>query len=170
MAYKQLTIADLRTILSEDEVQKLNTLSKDSNITQIVNDGINLVAETWRGALKAKGLTLDIRDYYVPSEYWYYILVHARHAVWTRFTQSNEIALDERRMDEYKEAMELLKDPWINAEKPDWEHSPENPENKVDSGPAKIFLPPQRFPPWYGLGGIAAIGGYSVKLIDEYGV
>lgn len=94
-----------------------------------MNDGIDIVAETWRGAFKAKGLTIDIRDYYVPSEYWYYILVHARHAVWTRFTNSTNIALDDRRMDEYKKAMDLLKDPWLNVSKPDWEYSPENPEN-----------------------------------------
>lgn len=163
MAYKRLTIDDLRTILSEDEVQRLNTLSKDANITQIVNDGIDLVASTWRGALKAKGLNIDTRDYYVPSEYWYYILVHARHAVWTRFTKSTDIALDERRMDEYKKAMELLENPWLNVSKPDWEFDPTNPENQsAEPATSKIFLPPLRFPPWYG--GLKEIGGYSLKV------
>lgn len=98
----------------------------------------------------------------MPSEYWYYILVHARHAVWTRFTHSNDIALDERRMDEYKKAMELLKSPWLDVSEPDYEHSPLNPAN---SGAKKssIFLPPMRFEPWYN--GIDAIGGYSLSCI-----
>ena len=98
----------------------------------------------------------------MPSEYWYYILVHARHAVWTRFTNSTNISLDDRRMDEYKKAMELLEDPWLNVSKPDWQYSPENPENQTSHSPAKIFLPPLRFPPWYG--GIKAIGGYSLSV------
>lgn len=44
MAYKRLTIDDMRIVLAEDEVQKLNELSLDSSLSAVVNDGIDLVA------------------------------------------------------------------------------------------------------------------------------
>lgn len=69
MAWKKLEIDDLRLILSEDEVEKLDTLSLDTSITAVINDTLNLVSNVWRGALSAKGYTLDIRDNCIPPEY-----------------------------------------------------------------------------------------------------
>ena len=53
--WKRLNIDDLRTILSEDEIERLNTLSVDDSIESVVNDGIDLIYDMWRGALSAKG-------------------------------------------------------------------------------------------------------------------
>lgn len=100
--WKKLDINDLRTILSEDELDKLRTLSLDAEIDNIVNDGLNLISDTWRGALGAKGYTLDIRAHYTPPEYRYWILTHARYAIWTRFPNTPGIALDKAREAEYK--------------------------------------------------------------------
>ena len=48
MSWKRLTIDDLRLILSEDETQKLDTLSLNEDITEPVNQTILLVSNTWR--------------------------------------------------------------------------------------------------------------------------
>lgn len=144
MTFKKLTIDDLRNILSEDEIQALNTLSLDDKKAAIVNDTINIIADTWRGALGAKGYRLDVRDHFIPSEYVYWVLVHARWAIWTRFPMSPVVGLDDARKDEYKKAMELLKDPYIGISKPDWEYDPTNPVNG-GNGDAAITIPFLRF-------------------------
>lgn len=117
--WKRLNIDDLRTILSEDEIERLNTLSVDNSIESVVNNGIDLISDMWRGALSAKGYTLSKDAYSTPPEYRYWILIHARWAIWTRFPNTPDIALDKAREAEYKQAMELLKNPYINVSKPD---------------------------------------------------
>lgn len=139
MNWKLLTIDDLKTILSEDEINTLNTISVDDDKTSIINDCINMIADMWRGAFSAKGYAMDIRDHYVPVEYVYWILVHCRYAVWTRFPMSPSIGLDEARTDEYKKALELLKDPYIGTSKPD----PEYDSTSTNTG--MITLPFLRF-------------------------
>lgn len=150
MSWKQLDINDLRLILSEQETVQLNTYSVNEEMTEVINNTINLVAATWRGALGAKGYTLDTREYYLPSSYWYYVLVHARQAVWTRFPNSENIALDERRLDEYNKAMELLENPFISTELPEDEYNPTlSADSTGHSGGGSIFVPEQRFSQWY---------------------
>lgn len=155
--WTQLTINDLRKILSEDEIEKLNTLSIGDGITDMINSQIDLISDTWRGALQGKGYSMDIRDHYTPSEYQYWILVHARWAIWTRFPNSINIALDDARKNEYDKCLELLKDPYLNVSDPDWEYSSENPSNwnesELDTEPnvinnqkASIYVPWLRFP------------------------
>lgn len=140
MAFKRLTTDDLKSILSQDEIDALNTFSLDPAKTTILNDTIDMIADTWRGALSAKGYALDVRDHYIPTEYAYWVLVHARYAIWSRFPMSPAIALDDARKDEYNKALELLKNPYIGASKPDWEYSPENPVNGGTGG-GSIKLP-----------------------------
>lgn len=149
MSWKQLNIDDLRTILSEDEVNSLNTLSLKPNTTDAINSCIDLVSDTWRGALLAKSYRYDIRDHYTPSEYSYWILVHARWAIWTRFPMSPDIALDEARKEEYKQALKFLQNPSIGVTKPDWEYDSGNPANGVQSM-GSISVPWMRFDedPW----------------------
>lgn len=67
MAWKQLTIDDLRLALAEDEVQKLETCSTE--ISAIVNAQLDTVADMFRGAWLAKGYEVDYRDHYVAPEY-----------------------------------------------------------------------------------------------------
>jgi hypothetical protein len=144
MNWKLLTIDDLKTILSEDEANTLNTFSIDEQNTTIVNDCINMIADMWRGALAAKGYAVDMRPHYVPVEYIYWILVHCRYAVWTRFPMSPSIALDEARKAEYEAALEILKEPYIGPSKPDPENDPTNPANG-GSNMGMITLPFLRF-------------------------
>lgn len=120
MAWKKLDINDLRLVLSEDEVEKLNELSLDEGMTQVLNDTIELVSNVWRGALKAKGMEIDPRDSYTPSTYWYWVLVHCRYACWSRFPNSSIIAIDDVRKDEMERAMELLKSPYLDVDAVEW--------------------------------------------------
>lgn len=146
--WKQLTIDDLRLILSETEAKQLETSSLNADITSVIDSTIDLIADTWRGAFAAKGYTLDIRPHYSPSSYSYYILVHARHAIWTRFPFSTDIALDERRTQEYEKAMELLKDPYLNVDPVTEEEGKEDKE-EIGTGSGSIRVPLQRFSNWY---------------------
>ena len=100
--WKALDIDDLRLILSEDETAQLNQYSLDQSMTAVINDTMNMVSDAWRGALSAKGYALDSREHFTPGSYAYYILVHCRWAVWTRFPNSKQIALDDARKQEYE--------------------------------------------------------------------
>lgn len=97
MAWKRLTLDDLRLALAEDEVQKLNELSKDDSITEMCQSQLDLVADAYRGAFTAKGYTVDIRDHYVPPEYAVFILNYARWQIWTRFPGTESFALTDPR-------------------------------------------------------------------------
>ena len=136
MAWKKLDINDLRLVLSEDEVLKLNELSLDQSITEVINDTIELVTSAWRGALKAKGMEIDPRDYYAPSTYWYWILVHCRYACWSRFPQSSIFAIDDVRKKEYEKALELLKEPYLDFDEVEW-NTPGGDPNPELTGYAK---------------------------------
>lgn len=149
MAWKRLTTNDLRTILSEDEVEKLNDLATLSAGVDVQN-GIDIVSDTWRGALLAKGVTVDERDHYTPASYRYWILVMARHAVWTRFPNTPAYALDDARREEYKKALEMLASPTLAAEKPDYSDDPEL-SGKTFTQDSSLIVPWQHLPddmPW----------------------
>lgn len=120
MAWKKLEMNDLRLVLSEDEMDKLNELSLDESMTAVIDDTIELVSDVWRGALKAKGMEIDPRDGYTPSTYWYWVLCHARYACWSRFPNSSVIAIDEVRKEEMKRAMDLLKEPYLDVDAVEW--------------------------------------------------
>ena len=151
MAWKKLTIDDLRLVLSEDEVEKLNTLSLEENITDIINSQIELISQTWRGSFQAKGYEIDPRDYYIPSAYAYWVLVHARSGVWARFPMSSTIAFDENRKEEAKRALELLKNPALQVDAVEWYlpdgHTP-NPDLSAytRTAGASLSTPWLRFP------------------------
>ena len=145
MSWKKLTTDDLKMILSEDEVTTLNTTSVDGNITDIVQNAIDLVSDMFRGAFRAKGYAVDIRDNYIPSGYVLPVLQYARYVAWSRFPNSPSIALDEVRKEDVKRLQELLKNPYIGVEKPEWEHSSDNPEVTGSSSTGSISLPFLRF-------------------------
>ena len=144
--WKQLTTNDLKKILSQDELDTLESVSVDPSLSSVVQDGIDLVADMFRGAFIAKGYKYDIRDHYVPSTYALPVLQYSRVVVWSRFPNSPAIALDEVRKKENERLQDLLKDPYIGAEDPDWEHSSENPEaTGKDQAKGTITLPFLRF-------------------------
>lgn len=144
--WKKLTTDDLKTILSQDELDKLESISVDPSIQSIVSNSIDLVADMFRGAFEAKGYEIDIREHYIPAGYVLPVLQLARETAWSRFPNSPAIALDEVRKEEVKRLYELLKNPYIGAEKPDWEHSSKNPEaTGRKSGLGSIVIPFLRF-------------------------
>lgn len=153
MAWKKLNIDDLRLVLSEDEVQKLNELSVEENIDQILNDTIELISQTWRGAMRAKGIEIDPRDGYIPSAYQYWVLVHSRYACWSRFPNSSVIAIDEVRKKEYEQALEILKSPFLNTDEVEWFLPDGNPNPDLSAYQrllgASLQVPWQQFPDMY---------------------
>lgn len=146
--WKALDINDLRLILSEDETAQLNQYSLDQSMTAVINDTMNMVSDAWRGALSAKGYALDAREHYTPGSYAYYILVHCRWAVWTRFPNSKTIALDDARKQEYEKALELLKDPILDVD-PVTPEGQAGDENAIGTGAGSIRVPWNRIPQWY---------------------
>lgn len=148
MSWSRLTIDDLRLILSEKEVEQLNQYSLDESMTEVINSTIDMIADTWRGALSAKGYALDLRDSYIPSSYKYYVLTHARHAVWTRFPNSEQIALDKRRLQEYEKALDLLKNPILDVD-PVTPEGQAGDEDAIGTGAGSIRVPWNRIPQWY---------------------
>lgn len=142
--WKRLDIHDLQKILSKDEFDRLQTISVDESFEDIVQDGLDLIADQFRGAFTAKGYTIDIRDHYMPPEYHYAALVLARFAVWTRFPNTPDYALDEARKKAYDDARELLKNPYIGTSKPDYSDDPEIAPKPTQD--AAIAMPYLRFP------------------------
>lgn len=129
MAWQHYTIDDIRLYLSEDEVQALDNISKDTSITQMINSQIDDVIDAFRGAWISKGYVYDTRDHYAAPEYKMFIMNIARYQIWTRFPMSPAVGLDEARTKEYEKYLELLKNPYIGTSKPDKEHSSDNPDN-----------------------------------------
>lgn len=132
--WKHLTIEDLQIILSQDEIDALNNISLDESKTDVVQEMIDMASDLYRGAFISKSYEVDTREHYTPSNYRHFILVYARWAMWTRFAMSPSIALDEARKDEYEFACDMLKEPIIGVEKPEWEHSSKNPANPDNAG------------------------------------
>lgn len=145
MSWKRLEVNDLKTILSQDEIDTLDSFSVDSQISSVVQNSIDLVANMFRGAFIAKGYEIDVRENYVPNSYFLPVLQLARETAWSRFPNSPRIALDDVRKEEVKRLYELLKNPYIGTDKPEWEHSSENPEVTGSSNAGSITLPFLRF-------------------------
>ena len=146
MSYQKLTIDDLRECLSEDEIDKLDTLSLQPGTTEIINKIMETISQTWRGALKAKGYEIDPRDYFIPETYKWWVLVHCRYACWSRFPQSSIFAIDDVRKKEYEKALELLKDPYLDVDEVEWK-LPDGTPNPELTGYAKTS-PGSLITPW----------------------
>lgn len=146
MSWKRLQIEDIQMVLAQDEIEKLENLSKDPETRAIIQDILDNVSDAWRGALAAKSVVLSTVEHSTPSEYRIFILNFARHQIWTRFPQSRDIALDERRVAEYEAAMDLLQNPYINVSPPSPEERP-TPEDGMKST-GSIFVPYMRIPPF----------------------
>ena len=145
MAWKRLTVKDLQKILSKDEYDRLKELSVDVDFENVVQDGIDLIADQFRGAFIAKGYDVDVREHYLPPEYHYAALVLSRFAVWTRFPSTPDYALDEARKKAYEDASSLLKNPYIGTSKPDYSDDPEiKPDDMKNDG--SIAMPFLKFP------------------------
>lgn len=150
MAWTRLTIDDLRLVLAEDEVSKLNERSlTDPLFQQVVQEQLDLVADAFRGAWRSKGYTVDVRDHYVAPEYRVFVLNYARWQIWTRFPGTEGFALTEPRQKQYDEAAELLKNPYVGVSKPDYSDDPElsGDTSLSVNGDGAITMPWLKFPP-----------------------
>ena len=136
--WSQLTIDDMKLYLSQDELDSLNTYSTD--VENVINKQLDAIADMFRGAFVSKSYEIDVRDHYIPSSYKHFVCTYARYVIWQRFPMSPNVALDDARKEEYKFVSELLKDAYIGVDKPEWEHSSNNPENtgKIQGGSIKI--------------------------------
>lgn len=124
MSWKRLTVDDLRTVLAEDEIQKLMNCSLDTELSGRIQQQIDNVADAFRGAFASKGYNMDVRKHYVPEEYVLPILNYTRWSCWTTFPMTQDFALSEPRKMLYEEAKELLKNPYIAVSKPDYSDDP----------------------------------------------
>lgn len=147
MAWKQLTIDDLRLVLAEDEIEKLNERSlADDKFLVVIQQQLDTVADAFRGAWQSKGYTIDIRDHYVAPEYIQFVLNYARWQIWTRFPMTEDFALSKPREKQYEEAAELLKDPYIGVSKPDYSDDPQLSSMTQHDHDAAISMPWMKFP------------------------
>ena len=143
MSWKHLTIDDLKLVLAQDEVSKLEARSVE--ITDIINKQLDIVADMFRGALAAKGYKLDIREHYVAPEYVIPVLNYARWQIWTRFPATENISLAENRKAGYDEAVKLLENPYIGTSDPYDPTDPDNPNENDKIKDSAISMPYLRF-------------------------
>lgn len=141
--WKKLTVDDLKLILSQDEITALDTLSKEVGIDRI-QGCMNMVSDMWRGAFLAHGYSLYARPHWTPASYHYYILVHARYAIWTNFPMSPLVALDEARTKEYEKAKEILDKIPFAVNPIDYEDDPDLKDEPIPTTEGSIYVPWQR--------------------------
>ena len=80
MAWKRLTKDDLRLVLAEDEIQKLEQASIDlPNLSAVIQQQLDACVDTFRAAFIAKGYVLDVRPHYIDDGYVIPALDYARY-------------------------------------------------------------------------------------------
>ena len=118
-----LTTQDLKQVLAQDEIDKLQSISV-ADIDDVLQTQLDSVADSFRASFQAKGYTTDARQHYLPNAYRMYALALARYFIWTRFPNSKDIALDEPRKELFTTAQELLKSPYLATPEPDYSDDP----------------------------------------------
>lgn len=164
MAWKQLTYDDMRLYLAKDELERLQNASIDADLSTVVNDTLDLVADTYRGAWLAKGYDIDSRDHYICTTYAPFVLAYARWTLWNRFPDAGAYALTETRKDEWQLAADLLKNPYIGVEKP----TSEDPGHPDDPNP--LAKDPSITIPWLRLPPIAGECGFPGRYWGTHGL
>lgn len=153
MSWRRLTKDDLRLVLAEDEIQKLEQASLDlPSLSAVIQQQLDACADTFRAAFRSKGYTLDVRDHYIDDGYVIPALDYARYQIFTRFPMAENYALSKPREELYKAAQELLKNPYLGTSTPDYSDDPEL-SGDVDDSLAKdpsITIPWLRLPPLEG--------------------
>lgn len=131
----KLTPDLLRTHLAEPEIAALETAATTADVDNILAEETHNIAEAWRGRLR-KGMAIDKRTDYVPSELLTFILVHVRFASYTRLPNM-ETLLDKLRQEEWRRANQIFDDPNLIDIEP-----PEEPDDSF--GPA-FYVDPRNF-------------------------
>lgn len=146
MAWKRLTVDDLRLTLAEDEIDKLSTRSLDTDIQNVLQDQLDMAADAFRGAWLSKGYEVDVRAHYVAPEYRQFVLDYARYQIWTRFPMAEDYALSKPREESWKTAVEMLKNPYLATSKPDYSDDPAAEEEAKKRSDSSISMPWLRMP------------------------
>lgn len=146
MAWKRLTVDDLRLTLAEDEIDKLSTRSLDTDIQNVLQDQLDMAADAFRGAWLSKGYEVDVRAHYVAPEYRQFVLDYARYQIWTRFPMAEDYALSKPREESWKTAVEMLKNPYLATSKPDYSDDPAAAEEAKKRSDSSISMPWLRMP------------------------
>lgn len=121
----ELTPALLRTHLAEPEIIALESAATTADVDNILKEETHNIAEAWRGRLR-KGMVIDRRTDYVPSELLTFILIHVRYSSYTRLPNMESL-LDKLRQEEWRRANRIFDDPFeISIEEP------EDPEPERD--------------------------------------
>lgn len=121
----ELTPALLRTHLAEPEITALETAATTADVDNILKEETHNIAEAWRGRLR-KGMLIDKRIDYVPSELLTFILIHVRYSSYTRLPNMESL-LDKLRQEEWRRANAIFDDPFKISIEP-----PEEPEPEPD--------------------------------------
>ena len=153
MSWKRLTKDDLRLVLAEDEIQKLEQASLDlPSLSAVIQQQLDACSDTFRAAFIAKGYTLDVRDHYIDEGYVIPALDYARYQIFTRFPMAESYALSKPREELYKAALELLKNPYLGTSKPDYSDDPElsGDADPTLAGDPSVTIPWLRCPPLPG--------------------
>lgn len=146
----KLGYQDMQLYLSQDELDKLQEISLSTNISSVVEQTLDMVSDSFRSAFKSKGYPLDVRDSYVTRGYKPFLLSYARWVLWNRFPNAGVFALTETRKDEYEEAKELLKNPYLGVSDPDYSDDPELSDLNATKDDEAISVPYLRLPPQMG--------------------
>ena len=165
--WSRLTTDDLELVLAADELDKLSSCSiSEDKIGEVLQEQLDMVADSFRGSFQSKGYEMDVRDHYVPPEYRNFVLNYARYQIFTRFPMAENYALSEPRKKQYEEAQELLKNPYIGVSKPDYSTDPDL-SGRTDlsaTHDAEISIPWQKFPAEIFDTGFAKVYPYTRTL------
>lgn len=145
MSWKHPTTEDLKLVLSQDEIDKLSSVSND--LSDRIQGQLDAVADLFRAGFTAKGYSVDVRDHYIDTGYLIPMLNYARWQIWTTFAMTEDYALSDPRKYMYEEAKELLKNPYIATTKPDYSDDPELSSQALSSDvDSAIAMPWMKFP------------------------
>lgn len=139
--WKQLTYADIREILAEDEIEKLDSLSIE--VEDVCQKILDSVADQFRGIFQTKGWQIDERPHRIPNCYKVFVLNIARIQIWSRFPNSKDIAIDDVRDKLYDDAKKMLENPTVGVPEPDYSDDPSYTPSQTQ-GDASLSLPYSR--------------------------
>lgn len=145
--WNALQFDDLKLVLEKEELEKLTALQPDDQ--EIIENTLDIVADTFRGSLKAKGFKLSTATHSIPSAYKLPALILSRRQIWTRFPNSQSIALDEIRQKEIEWAEKVLANCNFDIDTIPWDDDPENPDNpdyEANNLQGSIKVPYLRYP------------------------
>lgn len=109
MAWVKLTSKQLKTALTAQEINALNTIATPETVDAVLAEEATHTAALWRARIK-RIATIDKRENYVPQSLMLYILAMYRYFAFLRLPMMNDSLLDEQRCKAYEDALKILND------------------------------------------------------------